>query len=242
MDTFIVGRKEKNIQRVLKINTSFKNLGERLCDLQMNAISLLSFIGSVCAPDKATLKVQNHVLQCTTAGPHHAIPANFLGIGSVCGLGPDLVDTHSMSPAAHYQVAACSTTLNQGLEKIQTARGHNCAPIFALSPVWEKGFLAPSMTKSTADAFDIVCRLDRCSKHDEVPQKKKKVAVGQLLDKLHEQDFAGPRSSRASRVLGPISRVADILHHMKLVSRASRPGLTVDIQHPLSRTVHVSKY
>ena len=33
----------------------------------------------------------------------------------------------------------------------------------------------------------------------------------------------------ASKVLGPISRfrVADILHRMKLVSRASRPGLTV---------------
>ena len=46
---------------------------------------------------------------------------------------------------------------------------------------------------------------------------------------LHKQDFAGPLSSRASRVLGPISRyrVADILLHMKLVSRASRPGLLV---------------
>ena len=59
--------------------------------------------------------------------------------------------------------------------------------------------------------------------------KKQKVATGLLLDKLHKQDFAGPLSSRASRVLGPISRyrVADILSHMILVSRACRPGLTV---------------
>ena len=58
---------------------------------------------------------------------------------------------------------------------------------------------------------------------------KQKVATGLLLDKLHEQDFAGPLSRRASKVLGPISRyrIADILHHMKLVSRASRPGLIV---------------
>ena len=43
--------------------------------------------------------------------------------------------------------------------------------------------------------------------------KKQKIATGLLLDKLHKQDFAGPVSSRASRVLGPISRhrVADIL-------------------------------
>ena len=59
--------------------------------------------------------------------------------------------------------------------------------------------------------------------------KKQKIATGLLLDKLHKQDFAGPLSSRASRVLGPISRyrVADILHHMKIVSRASRAGLLV---------------
>ena len=56
--------------------------------------------------------------------------------------------------------------------------------------------------------------------------KKQKVATGSLLDKLHRQDFAGPLSSRASRVLGPISRhrVADILPYMKSVSRTSRPG------------------
>ena len=36
---------------------------------------------------------------------------------------------------------------------------------------------------------------------------------------------------RASKVLGPISRyrVADIVLHMQLVSRASRPGLTVGV-------------
>ena len=85
------------------------------------------------------------------------------------------------------------------------------------------------MALGTADAFDIVCRLDRNDTLDGEPQKKKKIATGLLLDKLHKQDFAGPLSSRASRALGPISRyrVADILPHMKLVSRASRPGLLV---------------
>ena len=86
------------------------------------------------------------------------------------------------------------------------------------------------MARSTAEAFNVVCRLDRNGKLDEVSQdKKQKVASSLLRDKLHTQDFAGPISLRASKVLGPISRyrIADMLPHMKLASRASRPGLTV---------------
>ena len=140
---------------------------------------------------------------------------------------------HSISLAARKRVAACSTTLSQGLDKIQTAPGHNCTPFFDLSPIWEKEFLAPSMACSTANAFlKLFVAWTVMANSDEVPQnKKQKVATGLLLDNLHEQDFAGPLSRRASKVLGPISRyrVADILLHMKLVSRASRLGLTVGI-------------
>ena len=62
-----------------------------------------------------------------------------------------------------------------------------------------------------------------------VRKTKRKIATGLLLDKLHKQDFAGPLACRASKVLGPSSRhrVADILLHVKSVSRASRPGLLV---------------
>ena len=94
MDTSIVGQHtEKFIQRVLKINASTKSLVERLCDFMIYAISVLGFIGSACALDKASLKAENRALQCTTAGPYNAIPSTLLGVGSVCGLGPDLVGT-----------------------------------------------------------------------------------------------------------------------------------------------------
>ena len=122
----------------MKINASTKSLVERLCDLKIYAISVLSFSGSVCAPDRATLKAENHALQCTTAGPHNAKPSTLLGVGSICGLGPDFVGIHSISVSARYRVAACSTTLSQRLEKINTALGHNCTPLFALSPIWER--------------------------------------------------------------------------------------------------------
>ena len=115
-------------------------------------------------------------------------------------------------------------------EKVSAARGHNSTPLFALSPAWELEFLLPSVAFNKVSAFDIICRLDRNDTSDDVPQnKKQKAATGLLLDKLHKQDFSGPLACRASKVLGPISRhrVADILPHMKIVSRASRPGLLV---------------
>ena len=78
MDTFIVGRHPgKIIQRLTKINASTKSLVERLCDFKIYAISVLSFIGFVCAPDEATLKAENHALQCTTAGPYNAFPLHY---------------------------------------------------------------------------------------------------------------------------------------------------------------------
>ena len=175
--------RKKFIQRVMKINASTKSLVERLCDFKIYAISVLSFIGSVCAPDnapgKATIKAENHALQCTTAGPYNATPSSLLQVGSICGLGPDLIGIHSISLAARYRVAACSSTFRRGLEKVNEARGHKCTPLFALSPAWERDFLFPSMTFHTANAFDIVCRLDLNDTLDEVSQNnKQKVATG----------------------------------------------------------------
>ena len=59
--------------------------------------------------------------------------------------------------------------------------------------------------------------------------KKQKVATGLILDKLRAQNFAGLLSGRTTRFVGPISRhcIADILPHLKRVSRAARPGLLV---------------
>ena len=149
-----------------------------------------------------TLKAENHALQCTTAAPYNAIPSKLLAVGSVCGLGPDLVGIHSISLAARCRVAACSTTLTQFLEKVSAARGHNCTPLFALSPAWEHEFLFPSMAFNTASALDTICRLDRNDTLVDVPQNnKQKAAIGLLLDKLHKQHFAGPLACCVLKVL-----------------------------------------
>ena len=116
-------------------------------------------------------------------GPYNAISSSLLQVGSICGLGPDLIGIHSLSLAARCRVTACSSTLRRGLEKVNEARGHNCTPLFALSPAWERDFLFPSMTFHTANAFDIVCQLDRDDTLDEVSSqnKKQKVATGLLF-------------------------------------------------------------
>ena len=71
---------------------------------------------------------------------------------------------HSISLAARYRVAACSTTLSRGLENISTAR-ETIALIFALSRVEN----VASMASGTANAFDIVCRLDHDDTLDRSP-------------------------------------------------------------------------
>ena len=221
------------------------HLHQHVChDIGDTIVRTSRFTGSICAPDKATLKAEAHALKCTTAGAYNVFPTSLRGFGSVCGLGPDLVGIHSISLAARYRTAACSNTLNQGLQKIQAARAFDFAPILALSSIWDKEFLAPSMGRSTADAFNIVCRLDHNGKLDDSSQdKKQKAATSLLRDKLHRQDFAGPISLRASKVLGPIShyRFADILPHMKLASRASGPGLTVGFLSILCNAMHGPK-
>ena len=219
--------RKKFIQRVMKIHASTKSLVERLCDFKIYAISVLSFHWLRMCSRQCHLKAENNALQCTTAGPYNAIHSSLLQVGSICGLGPDSIGIHSLSLAARYRVAAGSYTLRRGLEKVNEARGHNCTPLFALAPAWEQEFLLPSMACHTANAFDIICRLDRDDTLDDVPQNnKQRVATGLLLDKL--QDFAGPLSGHITRVLGPISRhrIADSATFER-VSSASRPGLLV---------------
>ena len=105
-------------------------------------------------------------------------------------------------------------TLSQVLEKIQAVRAFDFVLFLRSVPNWKKEFLAPSMSRSSAAAFNIVCHLDRNGKFEEVSQdKKQKLATSLFRDELHLQDFAGPISSRASKVLGLISRcrIAGIL-------------------------------
>ena len=101
-----------------------------------------------------------------------------------------------------------STTLSQGLEKINTGRGHNCTPLCALSPIWEKEFLVPSMALALRMHLILFGRLDRNDTLDEVPRNKKQ-KIATLL--FHDRQTPTTRLSWASiyRVFSRIRRFLD---------------------------------
>ena len=173
---FTVGRhRGKIIQRAPKINASTKSLVERWCDLKIYAVSVLGCVGSISAPDEATLNDEAHALQCTTAGPYNAIPTSLLCAGSVCGLGPDLLGIHTLSLAARleaFNIVRCLDHSGKLLHKTTTKGSHSLA------------------SRQITGAG--LCQAD---------------------------------AVHTSRILGPVSRFR--IAHMKLASRASRPGLTV---------------
>ena len=87
---YIVGlRHEKFHLKGQKINETSKRLVEGLVDFKIYALTVLGYIGSISAPDEATLKEESHALHCTTAGPYNAIPTD-LRAGSVWGVGSDI--------------------------------------------------------------------------------------------------------------------------------------------------------
>ena len=67
-------------------------------------------------------------LQCTIAGPYHAILTDLLRVGSVCGLGLDLFWICILCFAARFRTAANSSTLAGGLAKINAAREYDGCP------------------------------------------------------------------------------------------------------------------
>ena len=100
---------------------------ERLCDFKIYALSVLGYLGSISAPDEATLKEEAHALQCTTAGPCNAVPTDLLRVGSTCGLGPDILGIHTLSLAARHRTASHSVALANGMAKINMILPHCCS-------------------------------------------------------------------------------------------------------------------
>ena len=85
----------------------------------------------------------------------------------------------------------------------------------------------------TVEAYEFVRRLDPTGTNDDSPHgKKPKAPTALLRDEIRKQDFAKPVASRASRILGLVSRfrIAQSLPQMCHASRVSRPGLTVGFQ------------
>ena len=159
------------MQRVMKINASTKSLVERLCDFKIHAISVLGFIGSVCAPDRATLTAKNHGLQCTTAGPYNAPLSNLLGVGSICGLCPNMcvltLSALRRAIESQHDRPRLLKVLRKSIRLVDTI-----ALIFAFSHHFGEKISRSLHGHWHRGRFYIVCCLDRNDTLDEVPQRK----------------------------------------------------------------------
>ena len=127
---------------------------------------------------------------------------------------------HPLQQLSGSRVAACSTTLSRGLDKISTACGHNSNPLFLFGKRSSGSFHGLRMYLIHFVFWTVMTHLTKFHK-----TRSRKLPLVCFWTTFKKQDFAGPLSRRASRVLGPISchRVAHILLHMKIVSRSSRP-------------------
>ena len=122
---------------------------------------------SISTPDEATLREE--------------------GVGSMCGLGLDILGIYTLILAARYRTAANSGTLPDGLAKIHAAREHDRAPVYAVASEWKEQFLYPSMAHGTMEVYDIVCRLDRTGRFADSPNNNQQKAATTLIpDEIQE--------------------------------------------------------
>ena len=119
----------------------------------------------------------------------------------MCGLGPDILGIHTPSVAARKRTASNSGTLADGLAKIQAAREHDHASIYAVSSEWKEKILNPSLAHGTVEEFEFVRRLDPLEKLMTLSMTRNK-----RLPRPCSATNAKPVSSRASKILGPVNR------------------------------------
>ena len=213
-----------------RINQTSKSLVERLIDYKIFAVSEQSFIGSVTAPDEANLE-ESHALQCFAVGSYNATSTPMLMAGSERGSGIDVHGIHIISLAARFTTATRSGTLADGLAKSQAARSTDKVTHHAFSMAWEREMLYRSMAYSTLKTFKFACRMDRSSSVLGFFPHKMQRSVTTWLVEIKQQRVFHDKLLSEPKVFGPINRhrIAHVLPAIRCASRATRPGMDVEI-------------
>ena len=150
---------------------------------------------------------------------HVALASTYLGSVSLALLpGLDRLPTRTHSPTA--------------LQKSVQLENTTVSPFSPLHPNGKERFLKTSMAHSTLEAYEYGRHLDHAGRIADSPSDKKQKAARALLrDAIPKRDFSPPIVTRASKILGPISRhlMAQIIPMICNAARASRPGLAVGI-------------
>ena len=155
----------------------------------------------------------------------------------VLDLSAALVSTHFgiriLSLAAWFGTAANPNTLADGLAKISAAQEYDGVSLFSLTPEWEEKRLKTSIAHSTVEAYEYVLHLDHAGRIADSPRDKKQKAAPRPRSATRSKNefFSLPIATRASKMLGPISRhlITQTIPMICNAARASRPGLAVGI-------------
>ena len=165
MATFTVGRHLGKIH-----STCPENQRLRLCDQKIFALSVLGYIGSISAPDKATFKIEVHARQCTTADHTTLFPPTYEVFGPCAALVlTRLVFTLSASRSAP-EVPRVRTRSTKAFRRSKQLESMTLL-------LWKRNFSAPSMDRSTAEAFQYCMLSDRNGKLDVSSQNKTQKAA-----------------------------------------------------------------
>ena len=108
-----------------------KSLVERLCDFKNFAHSVLEKMDPCPHWTKQPSRMRPMPYNALQQERNNAILTNLLRVGSVCGLGPDILGIHALiNLAARYRTACHSGTPANGLAIIQAAREYDHASHF----------------------------------------------------------------------------------------------------------------
>ena len=97
--------------------------GSKTCLVQINALSVLTFVGSLAEPDEETISAETTALQKLSAGPFHALPSAMLLRRSTCGLKIDVDGIQLTRKAARFRVAFRSLSLSTSMAVEVVVRG-----------------------------------------------------------------------------------------------------------------------
>ena len=94
-------------------------------------------MGSVSAPDLATLEEEAHALHCTTAGLQNDLLADLPRAGSVCDLGSDKCVSLCPGPMFYRRLICCLTQPTQTLSQWKASVDNGWARHFVHTRLFE---------------------------------------------------------------------------------------------------------
>ena len=133
--------RKKYIQRTRKINGTSKSLAERLIDFKKYALSVLRYLGSISAPDGATVTRAARPIPLGPTMPYLlTYYVRSVGLDLCAALVPTYLGSVSLGLLRRFRTAANSNTRRRPCKNQCSPRIRRCLPYSPLHPNEKKSF------------------------------------------------------------------------------------------------------